>query len=100
MATLNWHALSAVPSFLVECDAIEASLIVEAVQSHARELNRKRELHEASKASGAVHFLAILAADEKTLAAFVARVQKQLAQAVAASESEKEKRELFAEVGR
>ncbi len=98
MATFEWMELRHASAFLVELDAIEASLLVAAVQSHAREIARQRERIESSKEAGKHHMLALLGADERALLEASARIDKQMSRAVACLNDDAAKRELFAVV--
>ena len=98
MATFNWMELRHASAFVVELDAIEASLLVEAVQSHAIALARKRELIESSKDAGRHHMLALIAADERAMLEAARRINDGMARAVSCMANEDAKRELFAVV--
>jgi hypothetical protein len=96
MATFQWMELRHASPFVVELDAIEASLLVEAVQSHGIALARKRELVESSKDAGMHHMLALIAADERAMLEAARRISDGMARAVAGMADETAKRELFA----
>ena len=98
MATFQWMELRHASPFVVELDAIEASLLVEAVQSHGIALARKRELVESSNEAGRHHMLALIAADERALLEAAKRISDGMSRAVACMADEKAKRELFAVV--
>lgn len=98
MATFQWMELRHASAFCVELDAIEASLLVEAVQSHGIALARKRELVESSKDAGRHHMLALLTADENALMEASRRIEAAMARAVSCMADETAKRELFAVV--
>ena len=98
MATFNWMELRNASPFLVELDAIEASLLIAAVQSHSRELARKRELIESSKEAGKHHMLALIVADERAMLEACNRLDKQMNRAVSCMSDDAVKRELFAVV--
>ena len=98
MATFQWMELRHASPFVVELDAIEASLLVEAVQSHGIALARKRELVESSKEPGRHHMLALIAADERAMLEAARRINDGMARAVACMADEDAKRELFSVV--
>ena len=93
--THNWMELRHASPFVVEMDAIEASLIAEAAQSHAIVLARKREAVEASKEPGKHHKLALIAADERALLEVSRRVEQGMARELSVMRSQDDMRELF-----
>ncbi len=98
--TNNWMELRHASAFVVELDAIEASILFEAVQSHSRELARKRELIEASNEPGKHHLLAIIYADDRAMFEAARRIEEAMARAIALALSDREKTELFGLVKR
>lgn len=96
---INWHAMRDVGAFVIEVDAITAAIIGEALQSHAREIARKRELFEAQrKTTGSIHAIHLCNAEQELLAEFGRTVQNSMMREMSVQESRQGKDELFAVV--
>ncbi len=94
----NWETLANVGSIVLEIDAITAAVIGEAVQSHARDIARKKEFFEAQTSAGSVHGAKLCDAESILLADFGRAVGDALARAIACDAATEEKRRLFAVV--
>lgn len=92
---IQWHELRDVGAFVIEVDAITAAVLGEAVQSHSRELHRKREFFLSGNATGAKHAAKNCEAELELLAEFGLAIQRGLARQVALSQADADKRELF-----
>lgn len=91
----NWQNLANAGTLVIELDAITAAVVVEAVQSHARELARKKEFFEAQKSPGSVHGVKLCEAESMLLAELGRTVADGLARVIACDAAHADKLSLF-----